>query len=75
MKTPEQLQREDLERQTLESAAKRLESQGYQSEAYRKAMKTAAGIIRGMKDRVGVHPQCTDTLEKIRMASSDRCEV
>lgn len=67
-KTAEQLAREDVQRQTMEAVARKLEAQTYQSEAYRKAMKTAAGIVRSMKERVGVHPQCTDTLEKIRMA-------
>lgn len=48
-KTPEDLAREDAERCALEYAAKQLEGQTYLSEAYQKAMKTAARIVRSLK--------------------------
>ncbi len=47
-KTVEQLQREDLERQVLEAAAKRIEAlRG--SEVYERAWKRAVEIIRSLK--------------------------
>lgn len=47
-KSVEDLVREDIERQTLENAARKLETQG-RSEVYRKAFKAAASILREMK--------------------------
>lgn len=47
-KPPDQLAKEDLIRQTLEAAAKKLESFSW-GVAYRKAFDRAAEIIREMK--------------------------
>lgn len=44
-----QLQREEAMRFALELAACRIESQAYESEAYQKALKAAARIVRSMK--------------------------
>lgn len=48
-KTPAELEREELVRQVLEAAAKKLEAQTFGSETYQKAFKTAARIVRGEK--------------------------
>lgn len=48
-KTAEDLVQESIERQVLENAARALESQWYESEAYRKAFKAAAKLVRGLK--------------------------
>ena len=44
-----QLQREEAGRFALESAACRIESQAYESEAYQKALKVAARLVRDLK--------------------------
>lgn len=44
-----QLQREEAVRFALESAACRIESQAYESEAYQKALKVAARLVRDLK--------------------------
>lgn len=48
-KTPDELAREELVRKVLEAAARRLEGQTFGSEAYQKAFKKAASIVREMK--------------------------
>jgi hypothetical protein len=47
-KTPEQLQAEEIQRQTLEDAAKRLEVRGGSS-SYVAAWKAAAKFLRSLK--------------------------
>lgn len=49
LKGIDQLQREEAVRFALEAAAVRIESQVYESEAYQKALKAAARIVRDMK--------------------------
>ena len=48
-KTIAQLERDDVVRGVLEQAAKAIESQTYESEAYQKALKTAARVVRSLK--------------------------
>lgn len=48
-KTADELERDELVRLALEKAARKLEGQGYGSEAYQKAFKQAARIVRGEK--------------------------
>jgi hypothetical protein len=48
-KTVDQLQREDVERQALEEAARRIESLAG-NELYRKAWAKAAKAVRALKD-------------------------
>lgn len=48
-KTPDELARDELVRQVLEKVARKLEGQTFGSEAYQKAFKTAARIVRGEK--------------------------
>jgi hypothetical protein len=48
-KTPAELERDELVRQVLEGAARKLENQSFASEAYQKAFKTAARAVREMK--------------------------
>jgi phage gp36-like protein len=48
-KTPEQLAMEEVRRTALETAAQKIEQQGYLSETYQKALKTAARIVRSLK--------------------------
>ena len=48
-KSPETLAREDLVRSVLERAACKIEEQTYESEAYQKALKTAAKVVRSLK--------------------------
>ena len=50
-KSPEQLAREDLIRQTLESAAKRLEAENG-NETYRTAWKRGAKLIRALSEKL-----------------------
>lgn len=48
-KPPEQLAHEDVVRGVLEAAARKIEEQTYESEAYQKALKTAARVVRSLK--------------------------
>lgn len=48
-KTPAELARDELVRNVLEAAAKKLEGQTFGSEAYQKAFKTAARLVREEK--------------------------
>lgn len=48
-KSPEQLEREEIIRTALETAASKIEGQAHESEAYQKAFKTAARIVRSLK--------------------------
>ncbi len=44
-KTIAELERDDLVRQVLEAAAKKIEDQDYESDAYQKVLKTAARVV------------------------------
>jgi hypothetical protein len=44
-----ELERADAAKFALEHAARKLEEQQYESEAYQKAMKTAAALVRSLK--------------------------
>lgn len=48
-KTADELARDELVRQVLEAAARKLEGQSFGSESYQKAFKAAARIVRGQK--------------------------
>ena len=43
------LERADAAREALESAARKIEGQQYESETYQKALKAAARLIRSLK--------------------------
>lgn len=48
-KSLEQLTQEEIQRQALEAAAKKLEEQTFKGEGYRKALKAAARVVRSLK--------------------------